>query len=110
MTGLTVLLIYITGAVAPAYVRPGIRTVVSALSALLLIYLLSGTYSWFWFLFLASSLAVEGVGIVTVAEAQQLRQYDKQMLEVIQVDEFPYNHLARTRPVTVNTADQSSGL
>jgi len=58
MTGLTVLLIYTAGAVALAYVRAGLRTTTFAVSALLFIYLLAGTFSWFWFLFLLISLVL----------------------------------------------------
>ena len=55
--------------------------------------------------------AAEEAGVVTVAEALQLREYDEKMLNVIQVDEFPYSAFARIPPVTSSTAaDQSLTL
>jgi acyl-CoA dehydrogenase len=42
--------------------------------------------------------AAETAGVVTVAEARQLRQYEAEMLEVIAVDDFSSAELARTVP------------
>lgn len=50
MTGLTVLLVYIVGAVALAFRRSGLKTTAVAAAAVLVLYLLAGTFSWFWFL------------------------------------------------------------
>ena len=60
MTGLTVLLIYIAGAIALAYSRSDLRTTAFAAGGLLLVYLLAGNFSWFWFLFLLVNVAIAG--------------------------------------------------
>jgi len=61
MIGLTVLLIYVAGAVALAYSRSDLRTTAYAAGGLLLIYLLAGRFSWFWFLFLLISVVIAGL-------------------------------------------------
>lgn len=61
MTSLTVLLIYIAGAVALAYSRSDLRTTAFAAGGLLLVYLLAGSFSWFWFLFLLFSTVITGL-------------------------------------------------
>lgn len=39
--------------------------------------------------------AGEDAGIITAEEAKQLREYDARMMEIIHVDEFPYDEFAR---------------
>lgn len=60
MAGLTVLLIYIVGVIALAYSRSNLRNTAFAAGGLLLVYLLAGTFSWFWFLFLLFSVVIAG--------------------------------------------------
>ena len=61
MNGLTVLLIYIVAATALAYRRSDLKTTAFAAGGLLLVYLLAGIFSWFWFLFLLISVVVAGL-------------------------------------------------
>ena len=42
--------------------------------------------------------AAEQAGVVTTEEAARLRLYDEKMMDVINVDEFPYEAFSRTKP------------
>jgi len=58
MTGLTVLLIFLVGAVALAFRRASLQTTSYVLATLLIVYLLTGVFSWLWFSLLFISLLV----------------------------------------------------